>query len=246
MIEGIIDRLTLSADPAGSKIDDYDRLPDSTGLSFIVQGHQEPVELVKSASGPSTVPLEAGESWFVGPYRRGSDLVPKFIRTTNGQTTGLEVLVVQDNSKTFQIRRLNDRTVDIDDADAIDVEMDYVEGERLELTGQGSAQPVLFKTPDGTDLTRSFEGTDGFVDLRPFTEATVATDAAVNGGGDSTTVDIEGLRTRSGAPQSLISKTVAPGDGEAQVFRGDVSDLSWLRTTEDSPSSDHSFYLVLK
>ncbi|MFB6372039.1 MAG: hypothetical protein ABEN55_02720, partial [Bradymonadaceae bacterium] len=96
-------------------------------------------------------------------------------------------------------------------------------------------------------LTFTFNGTGGYIDVRPYTEATVAADAAVNGGADSTTVDVEGYITRSAATETLNSKTIAPADGQVAVLRSqDITDLSWLRVTEDSAGSDHSFFMSLK
>ncbi|MFB6374685.1 MAG: hypothetical protein ABEN55_16550, partial [Bradymonadaceae bacterium] len=52
----------------------------------------------------------------------------------------------------------------------LDVELGYTEGIKEALTGSGSAQPVPFiSEEDGSSLTFTFNGTGGYIDVRPYT-----------------------------------------------------------------------------
>lgn len=241
MSEGVITSFqNINIDTGGIDIlNEVEDLPPQASFSVIVDGHDEPLYL-ESEDGTQGPPIGRpyGALWRSGPYHAGGQAAPTTLKAVNRPTSS-NVYVVWDDSDSFEHGASGGE---------IGALLGYIEARKLEMSGDGSDQPVEFVSEEhGEAITRAINGDDGWIDVRSFTEAAIATNADVNsGGGNSVDVNVEGLRTRSATEQDLITKTVDTGDGEVEVFRGDISDLSWIRAVQNASADDHSHFATFK
>ncbi|MFB6375292.1 MAG: hypothetical protein ABEN55_19715, partial [Bradymonadaceae bacterium] len=72
-------------------------LSAGAGITYVVLGHTEPMELVREGSSGQSLPIPAGLTVVSGPYRDASGGAPRLIRTQNG-STDVEVIALRDDS----------------------------------------------------------------------------------------------------------------------------------------------------
>jgi hypothetical protein len=150
MIEGIIEVYNnVTIGPSGEDLVEALDVPARSGVSFIFDGHSEPLVLTGN-SGISGPPMEAGKTWFSGPYQIGNQYAPEKVASPNGPTT-LDIYVVRDDSDSFQHGPTGD-VVSVDNI--VDTRAGAILAEADPITSTSSEQSVPLDDPStGATLT---------------------------------------------------------------------------------------------
>jgi len=115
-------------------------------------------------------------------------------------------------------------------------------------TLEASGAEQAFEPTDGTtgdSVSTTLGGDAGWIDVRRFETAT----ARIEAGGVGTTATLYGKVTEAATEESVNSTAIASGSDADVVRQRDISDLSYLRVTENSDSDTndtHALRLVLK
>jgi len=242
--EALIETKTVTADTTPGEITISTALPDSASVVYLFEGdHTEDVELLSDKSNTNGADIPSGRRWRSGPYRANASNRPKWLYASSN--TSVTVHIFRDDHADNPSERERsslyhgpaDGTVQIDDADPVDVEAGYLDG-RAEVDGQASEEDVDFVDPQGNSLTKTIDG-NLYVDVRHFDRLTVQASAAINGGSDDTTVEVLARLIAESDNDSISSKTISSGSEDYLVQALDVSDVGWIKVEENSAGSDH-------
>jgi len=134
MFESILQRYSFTGvDTSGEEVGDFG-LSAGAGVTYVIVGHTEPLELVHDGGAGDALPIPAGLTVISGPYRDASGGAPRLIRAT-GASTDVDVIAVREEGSDFRHEPLGD-VVRIDDADPVDVLVDDADPVDVDLVAQ--------------------------------------------------------------------------------------------------------------